>query len=108
MVKVSLYKNNNNDCIGARLEGHAEYADPGLDIVCSAVSMLVINALNSIEALTDDDYICDMDPESGLIDFKISNETDPTHDSLLILRSLMLGLRTVEEEYGKEFILTDF
>ena len=108
MIRVSLYKNNNNDYIGARLEGHAEYADQGLDIVCSAVSTLVINTLNSIEVLTDDDYKCDMDRNSGLIDFKISDEDNPTAEALLLIKSMIMGLKTLSESYGKQFILTDY
>ena len=39
--------------IGFHVEGHAGYADYGQDIVCSAVSVLVINCINSIDELTD-------------------------------------------------------
>ena len=34
------------------VSGHAEYDDPGKDIVCSAVSILVINTVNSLDAFT--------------------------------------------------------
>ena len=38
------------------MQGHAGYAEPGQDIVCAAVSALVINTINAIEAFTEDDF----------------------------------------------------
>lgn len=35
------------------VSGHADYSESGSDIVCSAVSALVINAINSAEKLLD-------------------------------------------------------
>ena len=43
MIKVSIYKNENNVITGIKLTGHAEYSEKGKDIVCAAVSVLVIN-----------------------------------------------------------------
>lgn len=37
------------------LYGHANYAEPGKDIVCAAVSALVYTLQESVERLTDDD-----------------------------------------------------
>ena len=37
---------------GFRVDGHAGFSEEGQDIICSAVSVLSVNAVNSIELLT--------------------------------------------------------
>lgn len=77
------------------MSGHAEYDDPGKDIVCAAVSALVINAVNSIEHFTDDETSCVSDEESGTITFRFSQI--PSHDAALLLDSMILGLEEIED-----------
>ena len=43
MIHVTIFQNKYKECVGFQTEGHAEYADPGQDIVCAAASILVIN-----------------------------------------------------------------
>ena len=47
MIDVTLFQNDSGDYVGFRMTGHAEYAEYGSDIVCAAVSVLVINTINS-------------------------------------------------------------
>ena len=49
MIHVTIYENDRKECIGFQTKGHAEYAKMGQDIVCAAVSVLVINTMNAIE-----------------------------------------------------------
>ena len=49
MIDVTLFQNDSGDYVGFRMTGHAEYAEYGSDIVCAAVSVLVINTINSVE-----------------------------------------------------------
>ena len=39
-------------------KGHAGYAEAGQDIVCAAVSALIITTVNSLEKFTDDKLMC--------------------------------------------------
>ena len=55
MIHVTIFQNKYKECVGFQTEGHAEYADPGQDIVCAAASILVINTINAIEEFTEDD-----------------------------------------------------
>ena len=52
MIHVTIFQNKYKECVGFQTEGHAEYADPGQDIVCAAASILVINTINAIEEFT--------------------------------------------------------
>jgi len=102
MINVSIYKNAENLITGFTLSGHADYSEYGSDIVCSAVSVLVINTINSIENFTSDKFRLEQDEKKGFIEFyvvsSISNNTN------LLLSSLALGLDGIENEYTNKYI----
>ena len=102
MIRVNRIKDENGVNVGFRLIGHAEYADSGSDIVCAAVSVLVINTMNSIEKFTKDKFSCVQDEESGLIEFIIVSEVSKA--SSLLMNSMFLGLKDIQHDYGKRFI----
>ena len=84
------------------VDGHAGYADHGQDIVCAAVSVLVINTFNSIESFTEDPFTCDVSPDGGHMDMKF---TGALSDScVLLLDSMVLGLEQISKQYGSEYI----
>lgn len=103
MIQVNAVRENGHYRTFS-IEGHAGYADSGQDIVCAAVSALVINTINSIEEFTDDAFACDC--EDGAIkgwEFAsdVSKETD------LLMDSLMLGLENIRKSYGEEYLRTE-
>ena len=102
MIKISIYQNEEDVITGFRLMGHAGYADHGQDIVCAAVSALVINTINSIEQFTKDVFSLEQDEESGMIEFHVTSHI--SDESKLLLNSLFLGLSGIQEDYGQKFI----
>ena len=86
--------------MGFDVSGHAGYSEAGSDIICAAVSALVINAVNSIEKFTEDETSCVSDEETGSITFRFS-ET-PSHDAGLLLDSMILGLEEIEDSSEHE------
>ena len=52
---------------------------------------------NSLDELTDDHYQIDVNQENAEIDVVFTEEL--SHDGSLLLRSLILGLTSVEEEH---------
>ena len=82
--------------------GHAGYANASEDIVCAAISMLVINTINSIEALTKTVPLVETDQKSGYI--HCSFEDDITNDAALLLDAMILGLSQIKEQYGTKYI----
>ena len=52
MIKVNIIKKN-NDIEKIIMTGHAEYADYGKDIVCSAASSIAITTVNAILKIND-------------------------------------------------------
>lgn len=83
------------------IDGHAGYAEMGEDIVCAAVSALVINTINSIEKFTEDAFTCDC--QDGMIkswEFTSVISSGTT----LLMDALMLGLRNIQKSYGEQYL----
>ncbi|MBO5259453.1 MAG: ribosomal-processing cysteine protease Prp [Agathobacter sp.] len=91
---------------GFRCIGHAGYAEAGSDIICAGVSTLVINTINSIEILTDSLFSVETEEESGLIDFQFQGVVDEGAE--LLIRSMILGLQGIQQDYGNEYIILNF
>jgi len=102
MIKVSIYNNEDGKIIGFRSIGHAGFAEYGQDIVCAAVSALVINTVNSIEQFTSDTFDLKEDEKKGEIEFRIISKL--SKESSLLLNSLILGLQGIMEDYGQKYI----
>ena len=106
MINVTIYENRQKEYTAFCCIGHAEYANPGEDIVCAAVSVLVINTINSIEQLVSDKFDLVTDQESGLIDFSLKDGYSQM--SIVLIRSLVLGLHGIQKNYGNEFVSLKF
>ena len=101
MITVTVFKKNNM-IVGAQVEGHAEYAGKGKDIVCSAVSMLYINLVNSLESFTKDDKEVNGSRKINFQNVILKNM--PSDEAELLFQSFYLGITTVEQEYGRRYI----
>lgn len=78
--------------------------DHGDPIVCSAVSVLTFNTVNSIEAFIGTAPYVEMD-ESGKLYFTVEDYKD--EKTQLLLKSLELGLKSIEMEYNEDIIVFD-
>ena len=94
MTKVTIYKNKLNECVGFKVYDHAGFAETGSDIVCSAISILIINTMNAIEQFTDVGFTQDIDEKECVIEYRIN---EPTKDTTLLLETMVLGLQTLED-----------
>lgn len=97
MIQAIFFKNNEN-IIGFEIKNH------GRDIVCSAVSILSLNTVNSLEAFTDAKYSVDYDTNGGFLKC-IINKDSLCEKAILLLSSLELGLKGIEAEYPKDISL---
>ena len=101
MIKAIFFKDSKSFIKGFRMNGHAEYADKGQDIVCAAVSALTVNAVNSIEHFTEDEIT--YKNKSGFFEFRFKKDTS-SPESQLLLHSLLLGLQAIQKDYSAEYI----
>jgi uncharacterized protein YsxB (DUF464 family) len=102
MIKVSIYKNVDNLITGFSLSGHADYSQYGSDIVCAAVSVLVINTINSIENFTSAKFQLKQDEKKGIIELHMVLPI--SSNASLLLNSMVLGLHGIEKEYMDKYI----
>ena len=100
MITATIVKKPSGEYVGFQISGHAGYEEAGKDIVCAAVSCLAINTANSIEALTED--ATHGQEEDGLLRFRLIGGC--SEKSKLLLDSLVLGLNSIREQYGKEYL----
>lgn len=102
MITVTVFEKNEK-IVGVQLEGHAEYGRRGKDIVCSAVSILYINLVNSLENFTDDEKELNGSKQINFQNVILKNM--PSSRAELLFQSFMLGITTIEQEYGKKYII---
>ena len=102
MITVTLLKQAGT-CRKLISSGHAGYDDSGYDIVCAAVSALLINTANSLEQLTEEDIVIEEGGSGGgylMIEFRQA----PSWQGKLLMDSLMLGLESISQTYGDDFL----
>ncbi len=106
MIRVNCYFKNNH-LYRFRVEGHADFASHGSDIVCAGVSTLVINTINSIEKFLDEEIMLDdVDKKQGVIDCYFANIEKGIYNNqtTILLKSMVFGLQSMEQMYG-EYIM---
>jgi uncharacterized protein YsxB (DUF464 family) len=99
-ISVKIFKNKASEMVGFEVLGHTATH------VCNAVSMLTINAVNSIEELTDAGCTYDYD-NKDYINFKLDNTNDRGVKAGVLLDSLLLGFRQLEELYPTNLLITE-
>ena len=105
MIRVDITKNE-QQYKEILLQGHAGYADKGTDIVCAAVSVLVINTFNSIETFTDDYLSEDVDEKKARIRFVLKDQLGD--QARLLIDSMLLGLEQIQEQYGSSYLKVNY
>ena len=106
MICVTVVQTKDKQIRAFQVAGHAGYAESGQDIVCSAVSALTITTINSLEAFTSQSFDVDQDEEDGVITVNFLEDLE--HDAALLMNSLILGLKSIENEYNNEYIHVEF
>jgi len=106
MTAIVFRKNSTGDYTGFTCLGHAGANDFGKDIVCAAISILVITTVNSLEEIAKKNIVTIANEEDGLIDCRIQDE--PDEKSQLLISSLVLGLSGISKEYGKKYLEVNF
>lgn len=106
MIVIEIRKNKQNGCYtGFSCKGHAGFANAGKDVVCAAISVLVINTLNALEELSGekDNMIVESEELSGIIDCRFK-EALTAPGSQLLMDALVLGCKGVTQSYGTQYV----
>ena len=100
MITIEIRKSG-NEYVGFSSKGHAGYAEEGYDIICAAVSVLTVNTINSIEKFTEDAFKAEA--ADGMVRWKFT-EIPLSKEANLLMDSLVLGLKDIQENYGKKYL----
>ncbi len=105
MITITIFKNK-EAYAGFECTGHAGYAPEGEDIICAGVSALVINTVNSLSHFSVTKFWTDSDEDTGKLTVRFTEK--PDHNADLLMRSLVLGLQGIQDNYGNEYIHLNF
>lgn len=106
MIKITVYKDAEDAIQQLKMVGHAEYADPGYDIVCAAVSSQVISVENSLQQLLKIPVETNVNEVEGgflQLNMPVITQKQLRSDSQLLLNHLIFALQVLAENYP-EFI----
>lgn len=88
MIKVTRCKDK------IKIRGHANYAEPGKDIVCAAVSVLVSTLIQSVEELTTDWIEYNVQP--GKVDIKFWQLSSKTKT---LINAFFIGIEGIAQTH---------
>ena len=97
MIVITRAENSIKIC------GHANYAEYGKDIVCSAVSTLTQTLIASLEKLKDDDF--GYRAEAGNVNIVFGE--DLSEIAQLLIKSFFIGANGVAAAYPDYVTVTD-
>jgi uncharacterized protein YsxB (DUF464 family) len=104
MIEFYVFRNKDGRICGFRVLNH------GKRVVCAAVSALVLNTVNSVEAFTDEPMEGEL-PENGggYLNFMLPDIRDGGYNEHadLLLSALMLGIHNISEQYPKQLSITE-
>ncbi|MFD2829597.1 ribosomal-processing cysteine protease Prp [Corticicoccus populi] len=99
MIHVTININDDGLVYAFTMSGHADFDEYGKDIVCAGASAVVFGAVNAVINMTKSEPMINMNEENGLFHFEVD---DPDVEKLqIILESMIISLKTIEDEYGE-------
>ncbi|MBP1156579.1 MULTISPECIES: ribosomal-processing cysteine protease Prp [unclassified Paenibacillus] len=107
MIRIEIYRGQDRRIERFSVEGHAEYDEPGKDIVCAGVSAVTVGAVNAVETLTGQVLGADMEHGLLLVTIPKKLETESDAKVQLLLEGMVVMLQTIEQSYGAYIAMQD-
>lgn len=86
---------------GIKVQGHAQYAAAGKDIVCAGVSVLVQTLVEALEELTDAKFEYEM--SAGYVDIQFGYLSSRAK---LLINAFFIGIEMIANEYPHHVCVT--
>ena len=96
MIQVNFFVQPDGGMNGFQIEGHADYAEAGMDIICSAVSSAAFMALNTVTDVLRVTPLT-LRAEEGSMLLRVEDRDTGTCKD--ILEGLKIHLMNLEEQY---------
>jgi uncharacterized protein YsxB (DUF464 family) len=108
MTTVEISKNEKGAYRQIICMGHADYAKHGEDIVCAAISVLVISTVNALADLAGERFETVTNEETGFMRLDFSQDAPLQEKSIFLLDSMVYSLENISKEYGKKYLQVKF
>lgn len=95
MIKVT-YETENSQIASLEIKGHAHSAEPGKDLVCSAVSAVTFGGLN---ALRNTSKTLHIEVNEGYV--LITKTGEMLHEDEIVMQTILTQLETISRDYPK-------
>ncbi|PLR79543.1 ribosomal-processing cysteine protease Prp [Bacillus canaveralius] len=101
MIKITINRSETGMIQSFIVSGHAEFADPGEDIVCAGISAVSFGSVNSIIGLTGIEPVIEQG-ENGFLRCEIPGDlpVETQEKVQLLLEGMVISLQTIERDYG--------
>ncbi len=100
MTKVQIFKTGDGKYRSFRCSGHSGYAPEGEDIVCAAISAVVINTINCLTDLVHEDIECEFGDGDIICNFR----GDISDKGQLLMDSMIHGLEWIRLQQGGQYL----
>ncbi|OCN03667.1 hypothetical protein A4S06_04715 [Erysipelotrichaceae bacterium MTC7] len=100
MVKVNI-DTNAGQITKVVIQGHADSAKHGQDLVCAGVSSIAVGVLNALHAM--DENACSLEMNDAFIKIVVINNTETVQT---VLKTLYIQLKTMVENYSAYIQIT--
>lgn len=109
MIKVRIERSSDGFVQGFKVSGHAGYAKYGEDIICSAVSAVVLTAVGYAESIYNpeakEELQC-FEQSSGFTVWHCPELAESVrHELRPVLDAMVYGLKQICESYGKKYLV---
>lgn len=106
MIKIIIFKDSLENIQRYTINGHANYAPYGEDIVCASVATLgqvTLLSLVEICGIKEEEILYKLDDDKGYLDVnipvKLANTT--LNNTQIVLKTFELGVKSIIEGYPK-------
>ncbi|UXR77412.1 MULTISPECIES: ribosomal-processing cysteine protease Prp [unclassified Staphylococcus] len=98
MIHVDISLNEEGHITDFVMDGHADFAEHGQDIVCAGASAVLFGSVNAIMGLTSERPDIDYSDDGGY--FHVRSVDTKNEQAQLILQAMLVSLQTIEDEYS--------
>ncbi|BBW95429.1 ribosomal-processing cysteine protease Prp [Geobacillus icigianus] len=103
MIRVTIEREADGRIRAFTMDGHAEFAERGQDIVCAGASAVSFGTINAIEALVGVSPHVSLSQDGGYLRCELPKleEAAAAEKVQLLLEAMVVSLKTIERDYGK-------
>jgi uncharacterized protein len=105
MIKIIIDEQPSGHIRSFEMEGHADFAEHGKDLVCAGASAVSFGAVNAIIALTGKTPEIQQGSDGGYLKVTFPEADEKDHDIQLIVKAMIVSLQTIEQDYGQHIKL---